>query len=185
MIVRIQRGGKSFKGLGTYLAHDKGKARTSERVAWTHTFNLANDDVPSAIDEMYWTYRAADQLKREAGIGTGGRRVERPVRHASLNWHPSQQPTKAEMLEAVQDFLRYMGWQEHQCVLFAHNDRPHQHVHVMVNAISPLDGRSLDTGFEWNRAEHWREDFDRRQRRQLDQDNKPFEEREDAPTREK
>ena len=78
MIVRFAKPGKSFKGLAAYLTHDPDKAKTAERVAWTHTLNLANDHIPSAVDEMLWSYRAADQLKRQAGVAAGGRRLEYP-----------------------------------------------------------------------------------------------------------
>jgi hypothetical protein len=185
VIIRIQRGGKSFKWLGTYLTHDADKAQTSERVAWTHTLNLANDHVPSAIDELYWTYRAADQLKRAAGVPTGGSRLKHPVKHFSLNWAPSDDPTQPEMIEAVRDYLRHMGWQDHQAVLVAHSDKHYRHVHVMVNAVSPIDGRSLDAGFERNRAQAWALDYEQtRFRVHCQQRLIPKEQREPAPTRE-
>ncbi len=56
MIVRIAKGGTSFKGATEYLTHDP-KAQTTERVAWTHTHNLANEYVPAAVNEMYTTAR--------------------------------------------------------------------------------------------------------------------------------
>jgi hypothetical protein len=87
MIVKISGGGKSFKGLSTYLTHDP-NANTDGRVAWSHTLNLANDHVPSAVDEMYWTAQNAELLKQEAGIRAGGRATENPVKHVSLNWAP-------------------------------------------------------------------------------------------------
>jgi hypothetical protein len=77
MIVKISGSGKSFKGLSTYLMHDP-NANTDERVAWTHTLNLANDHVPSAVDEMYWTAQNAELLKQQAGIRAGGRSTENP-----------------------------------------------------------------------------------------------------------
>lgn len=67
MIVKISGSGKSFKGLSTYLTHDP-NAISDKRVAWTHTLNLANDHVPSAVDEMYWTAQNGELLKQEAGI---------------------------------------------------------------------------------------------------------------------
>jgi hypothetical protein len=74
MIVRIHASGKSFAGTAAYLTHDP-QAETRERVAWTHTQNLANDHVPSAVDEMLWTARDAELLKQEAGIrAAAGRR---------------------------------------------------------------------------------------------------------------
>ena len=68
MIVKIQPSGKSFSGLANYLAHDPDQAKTAERVARTHTHNLASDDVPCAVNEMLWTARDAELLKQEAGI---------------------------------------------------------------------------------------------------------------------
>lgn len=93
MIVKIGSGGKSFKGLAEYLTHDP-KARTEERVDWTHTCNLANDDVKSAVNEILWTARNAELLKQEAGIRAGGRATENPVKEVSLNWSPEDQPTR-------------------------------------------------------------------------------------------
>ncbi len=176
--------GKSFKGLAVYLMHDPDKAGTAERVAWTHTLNLAHDDVPSAVHEMLWTTRAADQLKWRAGIRRGGRRLESPVKHFSLNWHPSDQPDRAEMIEAVQDFLRHMAWDDRQAVLIAHSDKAYAHVHVMLNAVSPTDGRGIDTAYEKARASNWALSYERSESRiHCAQRLKPFCEREPAPAR--
>ena len=98
MIVRIGTGGKSFKGLSDYLTHDP-KANTDKRVDWTHTHNLANDHVPSAVDEMYQTASNAELLKQEAGVRAGGRTTEAPVKEVSLNWYPGEKPTREHMIE--------------------------------------------------------------------------------------
>ena len=118
MIVRISSRGSSFKGLAAYLTHDP-KSKTDERVAWTHTHNLASDDVPSAVNEMLWTARDAELLKQEAGIRAGGRSTENPVKHISLNWSPEDNPSREHMVETTEDFLRHMKWQEHQAVFIA------------------------------------------------------------------
>ena len=184
MVPKIYPAGKSFAGLATYLSHDAGKAKTSERVAWTHTLNLANDDIPSAVHEMLWTCRAADQLKRRAGIGTGGSKLENPVKHYSLNWHPTDTPTREEMIEAVQGFMAHLGIQDRQAVLFAHNDKPYAHVHLMVNSVSPADGRSISTSFEKARASSWALAYEREHFGiHCEQRLKPYEEREPSPTR--
>jgi hypothetical protein len=99
MIVRILSSGTSFKGLATYLTHDP-DAQTQERVGWTHTHNLANDHVPSAVDEMVWTARNAELLKQEAGIRAGGRSTENSAKHLSLNWSPQDNPTREHMIES-------------------------------------------------------------------------------------
>jgi hypothetical protein len=105
MIVKISGVGKSFKGLSIYLTHDP-NANTDERVAWTHTLNLANDHVPSAVDEMYWSAQNAELLKQEAGIRAGGRATENPVKHVSLNWAPDDNPSQEHIIQTSQGFLR-------------------------------------------------------------------------------
>ena len=160
MIVRIGAGGKSFKGLSDYLTHDP-EAETSERVAWTHTLNCANDHVPSAVDEMLWTARDAELLKQEAGIRAGGRATESPVKHISLNWAPGENPTREHMIETTQGFLQHMHWQDHQAILVAHQDKAYSHVHVALNMVHPETGLRLDDNFERRRAQAWALDYER------------------------
>lgn len=155
MIVKFGKPGISFKGVTLYLMHDLDHAATAERVAWTHTLNCAHDHVGSAVHEMITTCRDAELLKAEAGARAGGTPVEKPVRHLSLAWHPSEQPDRAEMTRAAEAFLKHMGWQEHQAILIAHDDREHRHVHIVLNAIHPETGLKLDDGFERRRAQAW------------------------------
>jgi hypothetical protein len=183
MIVKIELGGKSFKGLSDYLTHDP-KAQSDERVAWTHTHKLANDHVPSAVDEMLWTARHAQLLKQEAGVRAGGRATEDPVKHISLNWSPEDSPNRQHMLATSESFLTAMGWNEHQALFVAHNDKPHRHVHIMLNVVHPETGLRLNDDFERRRAQAWALEYEREQGRiYCDQRLKRPEERENAPPR--
>jgi hypothetical protein len=183
VIVKILSRGKSFKGLATYLTHDP-EAKTKDRVGWTHTLNVANDHVSSAVDEMLWTSRHAELLKQEAGIRAGGRATEHSVKHLSLNWSPDDKPTKDHMIETTEDFLRHMEWQEHQAILVAHEDKSHSHVHVMLNIVHPETGLQLNDDFERRRAQSWALEYERENGRiYCEQRLKNPEEREDAPTR--
>ncbi|MHB8267431.1 relaxase/mobilization nuclease domain-containing protein [Bradyrhizobium sp.] len=185
MVPKLFRSGKSFKKLALYLLHDAGKAETSGRLRWTHTINLASDDPRLGVDEMLWTYRGADWLKQQAGVGSGGRPLKHPVRHFSLNWHPSESPSRAQMIEAVERFMEHMGWQGHQAILFNHIDKQHPHVHVMLNAVHPETGRALDAGFERRRAQVWAEAYEREHGLIFCEERlKPVEERQASPTRE-
>lgn len=183
MIVKLFSAGKSFTGLGSYLTHDAG-AETTERIAWTHTLNCANDHVPSAIHEMYNTYLDAGLLKEEAGIRRGGRPLEDPVKHFSLNWHPDETPSREQIIAAVEGYLGHMGWQEHQAVLANHTDKAHAHVHVMLNAVHPETGCKLDDSLERRRSSAWALDYERENGRiYCEQRLDPVAEREPAPTR--
>jgi hypothetical protein len=183
MIPRLFPAGKSFKGTAAYLLHDPDKAQTTERVRWTHTLNLASDYPPSAVDEMLWTARGAEWLKQQANVPGGGRKLENPVKHFSLNWHPSETPTREQMIEAAEAFLAHMGWHEHQALLVRHDDK-HPHVHVMLNAVHPETGRSLDASFEKRRAQEWAFRYERQHGMIFCEERlKPKEEREASPTR--
>lgn len=176
--------GTSFKHLASYLLHDDGKAQTSERVGWTHTLNLTEEFPDLAVHEMLWTYRAAEDLKRQAGVKAGGRPLDRPVRHFSLNWHPSERPTKEHMVETVQSFLAHMKWQDHQALIVSHTDKPHSHVHVMLNAVHPMTGLALDNSFEKRRAQEWAREYERDQGLIFCEERlKPASERTPSPTR--
>lgn len=164
MIPKISASGTSFKGLSQYLTHDA-RAHTAERVAWTHTRNLAHDDIPCAINEMYLTAENAELLKHEAGIRAGGRKTENPVKHVSLNWAPSDNPSKKHMIETCEHFLDSMGWGEHQAIFVAHTDKSYRHAHIILNAIHPETGRHLSEAWEQNRAQKWAADYERAQNR--------------------
>lgn len=184
MIIKIHKSGRSFKGVTRYLAYDA-KAETTERVAWTHTLNLASDDVPSAVNEMIWTSRAADLLKREAGVRTGGSKLEKPVKHFSLAWPHGETPTQEHMIETVRAYMEHMGWQDRQAVLFAHRDTRHPHVHVVMNSVSPADGRAARDSHDWRRSEAFALRYEREHGQiRCEQRLKPREERDATPTRE-
>lgn len=182
MIVKFAKAGTSFKGVMQYLTHDPDHADTSDRVAWTHTLNLTHDEIDAAVAEMRGTAFNADVLKAEHGIG--GRKVEKPVRHVSLNWHPSETPDKEAMIGAAQSFLKHMGWDEHQAILLAHDDKAYRHVHLVVNAIHPETGRKLDDGFERRRAQAWALAYEQAHGKIFCEERlKPVAEREQGPPR--
>lgn len=183
MVPKLFGAGKSFKGLAAYILHDSDKAKTSERVAWTHTLNMTADTPLLAVDEMLWVYRAAEELKREAGIKAGGRALENPVRHFSLNWHPSEAPSREHMVETVEQFLAHMKWSEHQALIVCHADKQ-PHVHVMLCGVHPETGRALDTSFEKRRAQEWALAYERERGLIFcDERLKPLAERTPSPTR--
>ncbi|HEX4409035.1 MAG TPA: relaxase/mobilization nuclease domain-containing protein [Xanthobacteraceae bacterium] len=182
MIVKILSNGKSFKGLSDYLTHDPDHAKTSERVAWTYTYNLANDDVPCAVGEMIWTARDAELLKQETGIRAGGRTTEDPAKHISLSWAPTETPSPEHMRESAEEFLRHMKWNEHQAIVIAHQDKQ-PHLHIMLSVIHPETGLRLDDNFERRRAQAWAKEYERENGIHCEQRFKNADEREKSMPR--
>jgi len=160
MVPNIARNGTSFRGAGAYHLHDKPtpetpRPRSSARVVFTATRNLANDDPHAALDEMWRTARDAEHLKAAAGVARCGRPSAAPVKTMSLAWSPAERPSRAQMLEAADSFLRAMGWHEHQAVYAVHGDTAHPHLHIILNRVHPATGRMLNDWQERKRAQAW------------------------------
>ena len=167
--------GSSFKRAGQYYLHDKQPPNlptsTSERVAWTETVNLritANPDRairPStgmAATAMDRDAETVNLRKLAAGIKAGGRSSDKVVQTYSLAWHPEQEPSKGEMVEAARESLDVLGLSEHQALIVCHTDEPHPHVHVIVNRVSPADGRLASTSKEKLKLSRWAEAWEKR-----------------------
>jgi len=184
------KGGSSFRGAGKYYLHDKlaqsGRqdipehAQSDDRVAFTDTRNCVNDDPHLAIDEMWATAEAQNELKRANGLPLGGRKCTDPVKTISLSWHPSETPTPEQMIEAADGFLAKMGWSEHQAVYVGHNDTEHAHIHIILNRIHPETGRVLGDHRDFRRAQDWALDYEKEHGRifcekRLDYDRPPHE----------
>ena len=160
MIGRIHAGGGNFGGLIAYLTHDAGteadpRPDTDERVGFTEVENLVPCSGKVAARFMAATVRDADALKQLAGVRPSGRRLQKPVYHFSLSWAPDEKPTQTEMLIAAQGSLRFLGMGDRQAVVIEHRDRPHPHVHVVVNRVSPEDGRAASTSHDARTLSAW------------------------------
>lgn len=164
------KGGSSFRGAGKYYLHDKAasnelpndlKPQTDDRVAFMATRNCVNDDPHLAIDEMWATAMAQNELKRANGLSLGGRKCTDPVKTISLSWHPSEHPTPEQMIEAADGYLTKMGWQQHQAVYVGHNDTEHAHIHIILNRVHPETGRVLDDRKDYRRAQEWALEYEK------------------------
>ena len=158
--------GTSFRGCVAYMAHDKRRdgaagPPTSERVAWTETRNLPTDDVDRAWRIMAFTATHQKELKAAAGEPLTGARCKKPVYSLTLAWDPAQNPSKDEMLRAVDGALKTLHMDGRQAVIFCHTDEPQPHVHVVVNRISHLTGRAADIKRDWIKLSKWAERYER------------------------
>lgn len=170
MVPNLPKNGASFTGAGAYYLHDKPYTsaagdtvhpRTQNRVAFTLSRNLANDDPDKALIEMWRTADAQALIKKAAGVEARGRKCTDPVKTVSLAWHPDDAPTRQDMIAAADEFLADMGWHEHQALLVAHNDTAHAHIHIILNRVHPETGRTLDDSYDQPRAQNWAARYER------------------------
>lgn len=161
MVPKIHAKGSSFKGAALYLLHDKDRASTDERVAWTEARNLAHDDPQTGWRIMVATAKDQERLKAEAGVKNTGRKSHKHVLHISLAWHPDQRPDREEMVRAADNALAAIGADDRQALIIAHNDEEHAHVHLLVNRVSPQDGRHLPSSNDRLKLSKWAEAYER------------------------
>lgn len=161
MVPKLHAKGSSFKGAAAYLLHDKDRAQSSERVAWTETRNLAADDPDIAWRIMAATALDQGRLKEQAGVKNTGRKSDKHVLHFTLAWHPEQEPNRDEMMKAANGAIKVLGASGHQAMIIAHNDEKHPHLHIMINRVSPEDGRHLSSSKEKLKLSRWAEAYEK------------------------
>lgn len=86
-----------------------------------------------------WSH-AAPQMAVAAGLN---RRCRQPAYHLVLSWHTTETPSPAAMLSAATHVLAHLQATAHQAVIALHSDRPHPHVHILLNRIHPITGTRL------------------------------------------
>ena len=162
MIPKINPRGHSFKGVITYLMHDKGKAKTAERVAWYATGNMLTSDPMKAAKVMAWTDKNADYLKLKSGVSNAGRPTEAgAVYHYALSWAKGENPDKEHQLEQVLATLKCQKLEGHEYVIVAHNDTDHIHVHIVVNLTHPETGKRHCVPFAKRALQKWALGYER------------------------
>ena len=139
-----------------YLHQDKGGVGTGGRVAWTQNVNCIH--ASASETERMWTQLVADapELKRQAGGSSRGRQLEKPYAHYVFSWHPADNPCGDEMMNAVTDAMRKLGYGQCQYRVVCHQDTAHLHAHVIVCRVHPEHGRAMgrkndnDLMYKWS-----------------------------------
>lgn len=160
---------------GEYVLHDKKGAQTKHRVGFTETRNLPTKDPEKALRCMAWLAANAQHVRQGAVAAAAkaagmtyddyiretnpfrGRKGQKPVYTLSLAWHPTRNrvPTREDMVKAADEVLKTLGLDKHQALIVQHTDTAHPHVHLIVNRVSPIDGRYASLGNDWLKLSWW------------------------------
>ena len=152
--------GSSFKGAVAYITHDIGKS-SAERVGYVQTLNMRTDDPEKAARVMAYTAEHASELKKAAGLAATGRKTVDPVYHFALTWEPSERPGPDEMKQAARSAIARLGFDGHEAVLAAHNDKDHAHIHVVLNRINPETGRTVNPKDDYKILQRWAWEYEK------------------------
>ena len=72
-----------------------------------------------------------------------------------LSCYAETDVSRDEMMRAANGALRALGAQNRQAMIIAHSDEAHPHVHLLVNRVSPHDGRHLSSSKEKLKLSEW------------------------------
>ena len=133
---RTRTGRSSFRRLAQYM--------TTERDPETGIASLRGDVLLSNNLLDFETAAYVMQATAEKN-----RRCDDPVCHYELCWPPGEMPTREQWTICALYTLRKLGYQDHQYMVVAHDDRAHFHIHIMVNKVHPETYRAPTPFRNW------------------------------------
>ena len=105
---------------------------TTQRDADTGEPHLRGDVVLS--DNLAGLDTVAIQME---GIAFLNPRCKDALCHYELAWPPGERPTRPQWTDCALHTLRELGYQDHQYMVVAHDDKKHFHIHIMLNKVHP------------------------------------------------
>jgi len=125
MIAKVQPARKhssSFKRLQEYL--------TRERDADSGEPLLRGDVVMSK--NLLGFDTAAMEMQ---GVASLNNRCKDAVCHYELAWPPGERPTRPQWVDCALHTMKALGYEGHQFIIVAHDDKKHFHIHIMLNKV--------------------------------------------------
>ena len=138
MLAKVAPPSNDFQALARYLVRGKSGTPDPKRVAWLFTQNLPTDDPLPAAKYM----EATAQLSA---------RTRKAAYHLMIAWHAHERPTPETMQDIARQTLRLAGLAEHQALVMGHGDKPHPHLHILLNRVHPETGRTWKTNHDFAR----------------------------------
>lgn len=99
-------------------------------------------------------------LRRLEDLAAAGPRVRTPVLHCSLNPHPDDALTDAQMRAIAADYMRRMGYGDQPYLLFRHTDTGRTHYHIVSLRVDAR-GRKIADGNDLYRSRRATDELER------------------------
>ena len=69
------------------------------------------------------------------GVASLNNRCKDAVCHYELAWPPSERPTRPQWVDCALHTMKALGYEGHQFMIVAHDDKKHFHIHIMLNKV--------------------------------------------------
>lgn len=136
MLAKVAPPSNDFQALARYLVSGKTRTPDPKRVAWCFGQNLPTDDPLIAASYM-------------AATAQQSARTRAACYHLMIAWHATERPKPQAMQMIARETLRLAGLAEHQALVMGHGDKPHPHLHIMLNRVHPGTGRAWTTSHDF------------------------------------
>lgn len=80
-----------------------------------------------------------------------GIRTKKPVFHCSINPHPDDVLTSAQLQAIAKEYMERMGYENQPYIVFKHNDIAREHIHIVSLRVDSF-GKKLPHAFEGRRS---------------------------------
>ena len=130
MIAKQVKGSNFFKVL-KYVHQKQGSRRIGGNMAGNNPMALAEE------------FRRSQQLNY---------RVTNAVYHCSLSIAPTEKLSDLEWMKIAEEYLTGMKFDKSQYVVYRHQDREHEHIHIIASRIG-LDGKTVSDSWDYPRSE--------------------------------
>jgi hypothetical protein len=80
-------------------------------------------------------------------------RLNKAVYHVSLSLPKQESLDDLTWMAIAQDYLRSMGFENCQYVVYRHTDQDHDHVHLVASRIRLTDGKTVSDSWDYRRSE--------------------------------
>ena len=139
MLAKIAPRSNDFNALAKYLVSGKpGTHPRQERVAWVFGHNLPTDDPLLAAHYM-------------AAMAAASPRTRNAAYHLMIAWHERELPSADLMQTVARETLELAGLGQHQALVMGHGDKPHRHLHMLINRVHPDTGHAWKTSHDFAR----------------------------------
>ena len=128
----------SFRALNNYITGKSARKPEDrdEKIAYSDCINLFS--VETATDEM-------------EALAFMNNRCKDPVMHLLLSWRENENPTEAQVREAVEITLDEMNLSQCQALYSLHQNTDNLHLHICVNRIDPETKLTVTPARGWTR----------------------------------
>lgn len=136
MLAKIAPLTNDFRAVAHYLVRGRSARPDPKRVAWTISQNLPTDDPELAAAYMAATAAASARTRKAAY-------------HVMIAWQARERPAPRLMQDVARQALDLAGLGEHQALIMGHGDKPHPHLHILLNRVHPETGRAWKTTHDY------------------------------------